>query len=95
MRREIDPKTRKRLRQNNFGSLLFWALTIVLIFARAPFWAVLLVSIAGAYFAVRDWRTERALAQEHFTMHSDPDVQTLIDGEIDISEYRQRKEKQT
>jgi hypothetical protein len=95
MRREIDPETRKRLRQNNFCSLLFWALGMVLIFVRAPFWAVLLVSVTGAYFAVRDWRTERALAREHFTMHSDPDVQALIDGEIDISEYRERKEKQT
>ena len=91
---QIDPKTRKRLRLNSIICVSLWFCGIALIFLRAPFWAILLVGVVGSYFALRDWRTVRSHAREAIAPgHPDADVQALIDGKIEISEYRQRKEK--
>ena len=44
--------------------------------------------------SLRDWRTVRSVAREAIVPgHPDADVQALIDGKIEVSEYRQRKEK--
>jgi hypothetical protein len=90
---EIDSKARKRLRFNSIIFLFFWCCGIGLIFFKAPFWSVLLVSVVSSYFALRDWRTVRSLARKAIVpSHPDADVQALIDGKIEISEYRKRKE---
>jgi hypothetical protein len=91
---QIDPIIRRRLRQGSAIYVVLWGLGLALIFLNAPYWSVVLVGVAATYFAVRDWRTVVPLAREAiFPAHRDPDVQALIDGNIDISEYRQRKEK--
>ena len=65
-----------------------------MVFMGAPFWSVLLVGVVGSFFALRDWRTIHSIARESIVPgHSDPDVQALIDGKIDVSEYRRRKER--
>lgn len=90
----IDTKTRKRLRVSNIAYLVLWVLNVALIIANGPFWMILLVSVAGGYFALRDRRVVQALGKESvMPAHPDPDVQALIDGKIDITEYRLRKEK--
>lgn len=86
---EIDAKAG---RFNSIIYLLLWCGGIGLIFLSAPFWSVLLVGVVGSYFALRDWCTVRSLAREA-NSHPDADVQALIDGKIEISEYRKRKEK--
>lgn len=91
---EIDMKADKHLRFYSIICVLLWCCGIALILFGAPFWSVLLVGVVGSYFALRDWCTVRLLAREAiFPSHSGADVQALIDGKIDISEYRQRKEK--
>ena len=86
---EIDMKADKRLGVNSIICILLWCSGIVLILFGAPFWSVLLVGVVGTYFALRDWRTVRSLAREAiFPRHPDSDVQALIDGKIEISEYR-------
>lgn len=87
---EIDAKTGKRLHFNSIISVFLWCCVTALIFFGAPFWSVLLFGVVGSYFALRDWRTIRSLAREA-TGHPDADVQALIDGNIEISEYRKRK----
>jgi hypothetical protein len=91
---KMDAAAGKRLRLNSIISVLLWCCGISLIFFSAPFWSVLLVGVMGSYFALRDWRTVRSLAREVIVpSHPDADVQALIDGKIEISEYRKRKEK--
>lgn len=91
---EIDASASKRLRINSFVSGLLWCCGIALILFGAPFWSVLLVGGVGCYLALRDWRTVRSVAREAIVPgHPDADVQALIDGKIDVSEYRQRKER--
>lgn len=88
----IDAKAGKRIRLNSIIFVLLWCCCIGLIFLSAPFWSVLLVGVVGSYFALRDWRTVRPFAREAIApSHPDADVQALIDGKIEISEYRQRK----
>lgn len=66
---------------------------MTLLFAGAPLWSTVLVGMAGAYFALRDWRSVLHAARESLhPAHPDPDVQALIDERIGISEYRHRKE---
>ncbi|MBT0571708.1 hypothetical protein KIK84_15385 [Curvibacter sp. CHRR-16] len=90
---ETDAKAGKRIRLNSIIYILLWCCGITLIFVGAPFWSVLLVGVVGGYFALRDWRTVRSLAREAIApRHPDADVQALIDGDIEISEYRKRKE---
>jgi hypothetical protein len=90
---QIDANASKRIRVNSIVSGLLWCCSIALIFFGAPFWSVLLVGVVGCYFALRDWRTVRSLARETIVPgHPDADVQALIDGKIEISEYR-KKEK--
>jgi hypothetical protein len=89
----IDAKAGKSLCLNSIISVLLWCCGIALVFFGAPFWSVLLVGLLGSYFALRDWRTVRPLAREAIVpSHPDADVQALIDGKMEISEYRQRKE---
>lgn len=84
----------KRLHLNSIISVLLWCCGIALIFFGAPFWSVLLVGVVGSYCALRDWHTVRSLAREVIVPgNPDADVQALIDGNIEISEYRKRKEK--
>jgi hypothetical protein len=91
---DIDAKAGKRLRVNSIVSVLLWCYGIALIFFGAPFWSVLLVGVVSSYFALRDWRTVRSLAGETIVLgHPDADVKALIDGKIEMSEYRQRKKK--
>jgi hypothetical protein len=91
---KIDATADKRLSLNSIISVLLWCCDIVLIFFGAPFWSVLLVGVVSSYFALRDWRTVRSLAHEAIVSgHPDADVQALIDGNIEKSEYRKRKEK--
>lgn len=91
---QVDTKTSKRLRRSNIASFLLWGLNMALILANGPFWMILAVGVIGSFFALRDWHTIRSLTRNSINPpHPDPDVQALIDGEIDISEYRQRKEK--
>ncbi len=90
----VDQGTRKRLRVNSIVYLLLWGIGMASIFMGAPFWAVVLVGVAASCLALRDWRTVRSLARESINpSHPDPNVQALIDGKIDISEYRQSKEQ--
>jgi hypothetical protein len=91
---EIDAKAGKRIRLNSIIFVLLWFCGIGLIFFGAPFWSVVLVGVVGSYFALRDWRTVRSLAREAIVpSHADADVQALIDGKIEIPQYRKRKEK--
>ncbi len=90
---EIDAKAGKRPRLNSIIFILVWLCGIGLILFSAPFWSVLLLGVVGSYFALRYWRTVRSLAREAILpSHPDADVQALIDGKIEISEYRKRKE---
>jgi hypothetical protein len=90
---QVNLKTRRRLRLNNIVALLSWCLNLALLFTGAPLWSVLLIGVFGSYFALRDWRVLRSLARESILpSHPDQDVQALIEGSIDISEYRRRKE---
>lgn len=91
---QIDANASKRIRVNSIASGLLWCCGIVLIFVGAPLWSVLLVGVVGCYFALRDWRTVRSAAREAIVPgHPQADVQALIDGRIETSEYRQREEK--
>jgi hypothetical protein len=90
---DIDARAGKHLRVNSIIFVLLWCCGIGLILFRAPFWSVLLVGLVGSYFALRDWRTVRSLAREAIASgHPDADVQALIDGKIEISEYRKGKD---
>jgi hypothetical protein len=93
-KKPIDPVVMSRLRLTRAICLLLWGVMIALIYLGAPFWCLLLAFIALGYFVLRDWLLINALARKAlYPPHPNPDVQALIDGEIDISEYRQRKEK--
>ena len=90
---ENDANARQRVRLNSIVSIFFWCCVTALTFFGAPFWSVLLFGVVGCYFAFRDWRTVRSLAREAVASgHPDADVQALMNGSIEISEYRKRKE---
>jgi hypothetical protein len=90
----IDIKVRQRLSRSNIAFLVLWVLNIALIFAHGPFWIVLSVGLVGSYLALCDRSVIRTLTKESIIPpHPDADVQALIDGKIDIAEYRLRKEK--
>lgn len=85
-----------RFQTTNIIYVLLWVAEVILIFMKAPFWLVLSVGGLGGYFAFRDWRTIRALARTKINPpHPNPDIQDLIDGKIEISEFRRRKERKT
>ena len=90
---EDEPKTLERLRLNTIIFLLLWCCSVALAFFGASFWSVVLIGVVGCYFALRDWRTVRALARANMAPeHHHADVQALIDGSIEIAEHRRRKE---
>ncbi len=90
---QVSPNTLKRLRLSSAHCLVLWVLVVSMVFLGAPFWSVLLVGVVGSFFAVRDWRIIRSLAREAVIPgHPDPGVHALIDGKIDVSDYRRRKE---
>jgi len=89
-------RTRRRLCLNNLVALVSWRVNLALILTGAPLWSALLVGVLGSYFLLRDWPVICAVARERNSPpHRDLDVQAIIDGDIDISEYRQRKESQS
>jgi len=90
----ITPSDRARLRSSRINVALSWLACVALIFLGAPFWAPFWVGVIGSYFTLRDFRTIRALARKA-NSHPDPAVQALIDGEIDISDYRKMQEKES
>jgi hypothetical protein len=78
---------------NTIAFVILWILNIALMLLGGPVWAIVLASLVGMYFALRDWRVVRGLAKAHISPpHPDAAVQDLIDGKIEISEYRRRKE---
>lgn len=85
--------TLKRVRSNSVFAVLLWGLNLSLILVGSPVELIVFVGVLGSVLALRDWRAVRLLAKEKiYPVHPNLDVQALIDGDIDISEYRRRKE---
>lgn len=83
----------KRVIVNSVTFVLLWGAVLMMIFFGAPLWLILLIGVTGSYLALRDWQEVRSMARAQiYPPHPDLQEQGLIDGKIDISEYRERKE---